>query len=60
MMGTLIALSLSRLFLTSAFSQEFFVAGYCNTTSAVNAVQFKFTSGNIDDGIFKLYGVKKS
>jgi hypothetical protein len=46
--------------ISTAYSQEFFVAGYCNTTSAVNAVQFKFTSGNIDDGIFKLYGVKKS
>lgn len=37
-----------------------FVAGYGNTTSAINAVQFKFASGNIDDGIIKLYGVKKS
>ena len=35
-------------------------AGYGNTTSAVNAIQFKFSSGNIDDGIIKLYGVKKS
>jgi hypothetical protein len=33
------------------------VAGYCNTTSAVDAVQFKFASGNIDSGTFKLYGV---
>jgi hypothetical protein len=37
-----------------------YIAGYGNTTSAVNAVQFKFSSGNIADGIFKLYGVKKS
>jgi hypothetical protein len=36
------------------------VAGYFNTTSAVNAIQFKMDSGNIDDGIIKLYGVKKS
>jgi hypothetical protein len=35
-----------------------FNAGYANTTSAVNAIQFKFTSGNIDDGIIKMYGVK--
>jgi hypothetical protein len=34
-------------------------AGYGNTTSAVNAVQFKMSSGNFD-GIIKLYGVKKS
>ena len=37
-----------------------YIAGYGNTTSAVNAIQFKFDSGNIDDGIIKLYGVKKS
>jgi hypothetical protein len=40
--------------------QNDFVAGYGNTTSAVNAVRFQFSSGNIDDGIIKLYGVKKS
>jgi len=33
-----------------------YVAGYCNTTSAVNAVQFKMASVNID-GIIKMYGV---
>ena len=37
-----------------------YVAGYGNTTSAVNAVRFEMTSGNIDDGIIKMYGVKKS
>ena len=36
-----------------------YVAGYFNTTSAINAIQFKMNSGNID-GIIKLYGVKKS
>ena len=39
-------------------SQETFIAGYISTTSAINAVQFKFSSGNIDDGIIKMYGVK--
>ena len=34
-----------------------FMGGYGNTTSAVNAVQFKFSSGNIDAGTIKLYGV---
>ena len=33
------------------------VGGYVNTTSAVNAIQFKMDSGNIDSGIIKLYGV---
>ena len=37
-----------------------FCAGYFNTTSAINAIQFKMSSGNMDDGIIKLYGVKKS
>ena len=39
-------------------SQEVYVAGYCNTTSAIDGIQFKFSSGNIDDGIIKMYGVK--
>ena len=42
------------------YSQEFYIAGYGNTTSAVNAIRFQMSSGNIDDGIIKLYGVKKS
>jgi hypothetical protein len=37
--------------------QQYFIAGYGNTTSAVDAVQFKFNSGNIDAGTIKLYGV---
>ena len=36
---------------------SFFVSGYCNTTTAIDGVQFKFSSGNIDSGTFKLYGV---
>ena len=39
-------------------ADDYNVAGYFNTTSAINAFQFKFESGNIDDGIIKLYGVK--
>ena len=31
-------------------------AGYVNTTSAVNAVQFKMNTGNMD-GVIKMYGV---
>ena len=34
-----------------------YVAGYGNTTSAVDAVQFKMSSGNIDSGVIKLYGI---
>jgi len=32
-------------------------AGYFNTTTAINAIKFQMSSGNIDDGIIKMYGV---
>ena len=38
-------------------SRNYFVAGYGNTTSAIDAVQFKMSSGNMDSGTIKLYGV---
>ena len=38
-------------------SMENFSAGYFNTTSAIDAIQFKFASGNIDSGVIKLYGI---
>ena len=34
-----------------------YVAGYFNTTSAIDAIQFKMDSGNIDSGTIKLYGI---
>ncbi len=40
--------------------QDFYVAGYGNTTSAINAVRFQMSSGNIDAGKIKLYGIKDS
>jgi|8_EtaG_2_1085327.scaffolds.fasta_scaffold28008_2 hypothetical protein len=39
---------------------NWFMAGYGNTTSAVDGIQFKFNSGNIDAGQIKLYGIKDS
>jgi len=41
-------------------SENVYVAGYCNVTAAIDAVQFKFSSGNIDAGTIKLYGIKDS
>ena len=38
-------------------SRQDFIAGYANTTSAVDAIQFKFASGNIDSGTIDMYGV---
>ena len=39
-------------------SQRFFSAGYGNTTSAINAIIFRFESGNIASGTIKMYGIK--
>jgi len=36
------------------------VAGYINTTSAIDEISFKFSSGNIDAGVIKMYGLAKS
>ena len=33
------------------------IAGYFNSTSAIDAIQFKMASGNIDSGQIKLYGI---
>ena len=38
-------------------SAEADTAGYFNTTSAIDAIQFKFDSGNIDAGDICLYGI---
>tara|TARA_R100000149_G_C5861471_1_gene127302 strand:+ start:600 stop:1283 length:684 start_codon:yes stop_codon:yes gene_type:complete len=40
--------------------QDGYMSGYCNTSSAITGVRFAMSSGNIDTGIFKLYGVKDS
>ena len=39
------------------FAKNNFIAGYGNTTSAVDAVRFQMASGNIDSGTIKLYGI---
>ena len=39
------------------YSINTFVAGYCNVTAAIDGVQFAMSSGNIDAGVIKLYGV---
>ena len=43
-----------------ATSNNFYTAGYCNTTSAIYAVQFTMNGGNIDSGVIKMYGLTKS
>ena len=39
------------------FTTDAFVAGYINTTSAIDEIDFKFSSGNIDAGTIKMFGV---
>ena len=39
------------------YSQNEYVAGYFNTTSAIDEIQFKMSSGNIDAGDICLYGI---
>ena len=34
-----------------------FVAGYINTTSAITEIDFKFSSGNMDAGEIRMYGI---
>ena len=41
----------------SDYSIDTYVGGYCNTTTAIDGVQFSFASGNIDSGDIKLYGI---
>ena len=41
-------------------ANDIFMAGYCNVTAAIDAVQFKMNSDNIDSGTIKLYGIKDS
>ena len=38
-------------------AKEYFTSGYGNTTSAVDAIQFKMSSGNIDAGTISLWGI---
>lgn len=44
----------------SDYELNTFIAGYFNSTSAIDAIQFKMSSGNIDAGTIKMYGIKGS
>jgi len=41
----------------NTYSQIIYGAGYGNTTSAIDAIQFKMSAGNIDAGDICLYGI---
>jgi hypothetical protein len=50
-------ISTSNIYYADNYTFNYYVAGYGNTTSAVNAIQFKMSSGNFDGTIY-LYGIK--
>jgi len=41
----------------NTYSQIYYGAGYGNTTSAIDAIRFQMSSGNIDSGDICLYGI---
>ena len=43
----------------SDYEVNVFVAGFCNVTAAITGVQFSYSTGNIQSGIIKMYGVSK-
>ena len=50
-------ISTTNIYDRADISVNLYVAGYCNVTAAIDGVQFKMSSGNIDSGTIKLYGV---
>ena len=44
----------------SDYAQHCFIGGYCNVTAAIDGVQFTFSSGDIQSGTIKLYGLGDS
>ena len=43
----------------SDYEVNCFAAGFCNVTAAITGVQFSYSTGNIQSGIIKMYGVSK-
>jgi hypothetical protein len=50
-------LTTSSSYTSDNYIRNEFSAGYGNTTSAVNAVRFQMSSGNIDDGVILMFGI---
>ena len=46
-----------NIYTTADVSLVSYVGGYINTTSAVDAIKFQFSHGNIDAGVIKMFGV---
>ena len=41
----------------SDYAEDDYLAGYCNTTSALTNIRFQMSSGNIDEGTILMYGI---
>ena len=44
-------------YISAQYNSDNYGAGYCNVTAAIDGVQFAMSSGNIDAGTIKMYGV---
>ena len=45
---------------STPFSMNCYIAGYANTTSAIDAVRFQLDTNNMQSGTIKLYGINDS
>ena len=52
--------SRASLYEGGSYAMDVYTGGYCNVTAAIDGVQFKMSSGNIDAGTIKMYGLKDS
>jgi len=50
-------ISTNQFYQQSNQSRNTFVAGYCNVTAAIDGVKFVMSSGNIEVGTIKMYGI---
>ena len=50
---------IARTRVEALYTTDGLVGGFLDTTSAIDAVDFKFASGNIDSGVIKMYGITK-
>jgi hypothetical protein len=53
-------ISVTNAVASADYSTNGYIAGYGNTTNPVDAIRFNMSSGNIDSGKIKLYGIKDS
>ena len=50
-------LARTNIYHDSDFTFDSYIAGYIDQTSAIDGVDFKCSSGNIDSGVIKMYGI---